>query len=495
VHIIYDEDLEMSARIAFLMPGQGAYLPGRLAWLIDRYDLAAQTLREIDDAARMEGTRPISSLLLDSTAPDLNTLVEADPTAAQLAVFAASLTVHAALTAAGVRADALVGHSLGEITALTAAGGFTIADGTRLLMARARVATAVQTEVGGMMAIDLDAGRTEHLLAGLGDPRLAIAADNSLRQTIVSGPDDALAVLQRVGEALGRYVTRLRVSFPSHHPLLATMAEELHAQIAHIPQHAITQPVFSPILGRWYQPADDLREAVCRALVDPVGFRSAVLTLHSHDTRVYVECGLRSTLTKLAADLLPSAVVVAPFPVEFGNGTDFESSVNQILSATPSTTETRRAVVDRQPMPNELVAALQRHRRDQLADTKIAQEASAGTRSIVDRQRETSPSAPVIEDRQPESSSGAPAIGDRASLLKDLQHLFAEVLEYPDEVLTEDAALEADLGVDSLKQTDLLGRVLRKYGLPETAIAGEDGQYSTLGELADLLMTTLTVRA
>ncbi|HEX4172587.1 MAG TPA: hypothetical protein VHY82_08920, partial [Acetobacteraceae bacterium] len=80
----------MSARIAFLMPGQGAYLPGRLARLIDRYDDAAQTLREIDDTARMEGHSPISSLLLNSTAPDLNTLVEADPAAAQLAVFAAS---------------------------------------------------------------------------------------------------------------------------------------------------------------------------------------------------------------------------------------------------------------------------------------------------------------------------------------------------------------------------------------------------------------------
>ena len=73
--------------------------------------------------------------------------------------------------------------------------------------------------------------------------------------------------------------------------------------------------------------------------------------------------------------------------------------------------------------------------------------------------------------------------------IPELVELYGEALEYPAEVFSENVDLEGDLGVDSVKQTDLLGRVARKYGLPPAPEGLRLSEYRTLGDVVNLVMT------
>jgi acyl carrier protein len=85
------------------------------------------------------------------------------------------------------------------------------------------------------------------------------------------------------------------------------------------------------------------------------------------------------------------------------------------------------------------------------------------------------------------------AAADRAAVLAHLREMYAEALEYPVEAVTEDVELEAELGVDSVKQTELMARVLEHYGLPARRDGFRLAEYDTLGKVADLVCAALSV--
>ncbi|MGW4356838.1 acyl carrier protein, partial [Nocardia sp. NPDC004582] len=90
----------------------------------------------------------------------------------------------------------------------------------------------------------------------------------------------------------------------------------------------------------------------------------------------------------------------------------------------------------------------------------------------------------------PAPPAAAPAQGalDRTQVLTTLREMYAEALEYPIEVLEEDALLEADLGVDSIRQTDLMGRARLLFGLPEPDSSIRTVDFDTLGKIADYVL-------
>jgi acyl carrier protein len=85
-----------------------------------------------------------------------------------------------------------------------------------------------------------------------------------------------------------------------------------------------------------------------------------------------------------------------------------------------------------------------------------------------------------------------PAAVGRAEVVAHLRGMYAEALEYPEEAVTEDAELEADLGVDSVKQTELFVRLAQHYGLPTERDGRGLAEYGTIGKLADLVSVALS---
>lgn len=411
-----------------LFPGQGAHLPGAFACLAAKYDVVDLLLREVDQVAAVYSRAPISPLLLDPEAPGTDELMREDPARAHLAIYASSVVLHHILTEVhGMRSDVLAGHSFGEIAALASGGAFDVRDGARIVAERDAAFERCDVPRGGLLSLRTGTARATHLVAAASTWHTTIAAENSPSQTVVSGPDDELKLIETMAVAAGITTRRLRAPYPFHNRLLHPVADVLAEQISTIPARAPRTRVYSPVLGRYYYDDDDVRQAIVAHLVRPVRFADAVRALFADGADVFVETGARSILCDLAAGSLPGIQTCAPLRTRC-DANEFASRISEITGRSSSAV----------PDPR----------------------------------------------RQPDPVTAAPA--QREQLVELLAQEYANGLGYPLDVFTVEADLEADLGVDSIKQTEIFTRMREKLGLPP-AEGVRVTSLRTLGDVADLL--------
>jgi acyl transferase domain-containing protein len=430
----------MSVRTVILFPGQGAYLPGVLAERVKHVPGAARALEAIDEVVTAHGHRPVGPLLLERDAPSLQDLLAEDGDRLDLAIYATNAVAAELLAGVGVRGDVLMGHSFGEFAALSAAGAVSAADVARMACARIEAFHRAAPPAGGLVALDVPAWRASHLVGVLDEPGLRAAIDNGPDQTVVSGPLEALEKAEKIAADLGVRATRLRAGYAFHNPLLNEAADLFREAVADLHVGAPRTAVFSPGLGRYVSSAEDAREVVERNMTAPVPFYDALLTLFRQGARVFVEAGARQALTGIVRSSLPSAAIAVPLLPSRG---DLDG----------------------------IVASLR--------------EAGVGARTETDGHRvpEGTTDGPPAE---PAPTDGDAEPGGRSRLLAELAELYADDLGFPAEMLTADIDLEADLGVDSAKQTALLERVRRQYGLPALP-GGRRAEATTLENIAALV--------
>ncbi|MGW1409723.1 acyltransferase domain-containing protein [Streptomyces sp. NPDC002403] len=442
----------MVARCAFVFPGQGAYLPAALARLAVDEPLVEETLHLLDAAAVRLGRRVPSRLLLGERAPTLSELADEAPADLHTALFAAEMVLFRIMTERhGIFPDVLLGHSFGELVALTAAGVYGLEDGMALVAARDEAFAACPPERGGMLALETSASRAEGLLVGLGEWEVTLAADNSPRQCVVSGPAEPLGRVRRAAEAVGVRATSLRVPYAFHHRMLAAVAGDFTRRATSLRAGPARHLLHSAILGRRVDGTDAVAELVAAHLVRPTRFTDAVRLLHAEGVGVFVECGPRGVLSDLVTATVPDVRVVAPLRRRV-SGPELSQALGGLttLSTAVVVTGAGKATA---ALPGEGV----------------------GT-------------ATVAEEALP----GAEVLPDRRSIVATLRSLYAAALGYPPEVLTDDADLEADLGVDSIKQTELFAQAAARFGRALPTDGSRLTSYTTLDALAGLLGTLPT---
>ncbi|MFE7615853.1 acyltransferase domain-containing protein [Streptomyces sp. NPDC057496] len=438
-----------------MFPGQGAYLPAVLARLAVDEPLVEEVLRPLDATAVRLGRSAPSRFLLDERAPALSELVDEAPADLHTALFAAEMVLFRLLTERHkLCPDVLLGHSFGELVALTAAGVYEPAEGMALVAARDEAFATRPPERGGMLALAMSASRAEGLLVGLGEWEVTLAADNSPRQCVVSGPAEPLDRVRRAAGAIGVGVTELRVPYAFHHRMLADVAGDFTRRATALRAGPARRLLHSAILGRRVDDTDAVADLVAAHLVRPTRFTDAVRLLHAQGVEVFVECGPRGTLSDLVTATVPGVRVIAPLRRRVG-GPELAESLSGL---TPSlrTTSTPRTTSAPHVPPTPAV-----------------------------------PPAPPESASPPaeETPSGAEALADRRAVVAMLRTMYAAALGYPPEVLTDDADLEADLGVDSIKQTELFARAATRLGRTLPADGSRLTSYTTLDALAGLLST------
>ncbi|MFF5923829.1 acyltransferase domain-containing protein [Streptomyces flavochromogenes] len=501
----------MAVETVFLLPGQGGYTPGLFAG--DDSPEVAEVLGTVDRIAAEFGRGGVSHLLRQPDAPSAADLVRADSFALQLAVFAAAVGSFR-IAERQETPDVVVGHSMGEIAALTVTGAFTPADGARLVCHRSEALLAHCPSDGGMVALELPAARAAHLVGAVADRGLAVAVSNAPRQTVVSGPDEAVKVVARLAEALGVQATRLNAPFPFHSPMLAVAAHAFGETITGIRQHPLRAAVYSPVAGGYVQDDTDLKALLVRQLTTSVGFMAAVRELHADGARRFVECG-RAGLSGLVRRTVPevdttgtaraarSAGGAAPV------GTPTESappaSAPVAAPAPPVLDELRELYASALGYPVEVITGDADLEADLGIDSlkraemlgKVSARFGLGESAVdgrfvaqptladlADLITEVRGSVPAAEAAPVTATEAAP---DPVGVLDELRELYASALGYPVEVITGDADLEADLGIDSLKRAEMLGKVSARFGLGESAVDGRFVAQPTLADLADLI--------
>ncbi|HEX8055007.1 MAG TPA: thioester reductase domain-containing protein, partial [Thermoleophilaceae bacterium] len=283
------------ARVAFLVPGQGAGAAGALAGLLDE-EPVARTLAALAEPLGPLERLPLAALL--EPGPDSEAAL-ARTEHAQPALYALALALGAWWAAHGVEPDAVLGHSVGAYAAAALAGALDPQAGARLVAARGRLMGALP-DGGAMAALAAPRERVERALGALGAPGLAIAAENAPEETVVAGPAAALEALCAQLGASGVRARRLAVSHAFHSPLvepaLAALAGELGRAGLRAPSGTLVSDHSGALAGaELATPGYWLEHA--RA---PVRFAAALRTLGELGADCLVELGPGQTLLGLA---------------------------------------------------------------------------------------------------------------------------------------------------------------------------------------------------
>ncbi|MEU6055955.1 acyltransferase domain-containing protein [Streptomyces xanthochromogenes] len=473
-----------------VFPGQGGFDGMALQQAGHRYPQIRAVFEEIDRVTTEQYGRRVSEVLLDGRPAELPQLLKDAPWVSQLAIYGAGLAAHRILTDRGVRPGALVGHSLGEITALVAAGAYSVEDGALIVLRRTAAIAGLGTRGGSMVALAASPDRAAHLVALVGDPLLAVATENHDTQTVLSGPGDAIEHVRAIAARLGIGCTALDAAFAFHNPALAEAAPAFAEAIEGLTQHAPRVLVHSPILRRAYEPTDDLAQRLADHFTLPVGFSTAIRELYGRGHRTFVETGGRAILSSLVPKALrgiagDDLTVLSTLSVGRGDVLRLPATLTALRDAGLTAGDDELDAVHRRLVPalspGEFAAfwASAGGRITGLAE-ELAQAFHDGTPQ------------PDVTDPAPVADPRPAAVPGRDELLVAVRELYAQALEYPEEVFTPDALLEAELGVDSVKQVELLSRASQQFGLPPRSSDFRLADYGTLGRIVELLHDELT---
>jgi [acyl-carrier-protein] S-malonyltransferase len=287
-------------KYAMLFPGQGSQAVGMLGALGAAYPVVGDTLAEASAALGWD----LARLVREGPVEELNRTERTQP-----ALLAAGVAVWRAWQTHRPQAPvAMAGHSLGEYTALVAAGSLGFADALKLVELRGQLMQgAVPEGQGGMVAVvGLDDAGVEKLCASYtGGLVLEPVNYNAPGQVVVAGQADALAWLEQNAKAAGaRMVVRLPVSVPSHCSLMKSAALQLSGRLTQIPFEAPGVPVLHNLDAAPHPQPVALRSALREQLYKPVRWAQTIQSLSAQGIQLYLECGPGKVLAGLNKRIL-----------------------------------------------------------------------------------------------------------------------------------------------------------------------------------------------
>lgn len=296
----------MPASVAFVFPGQGSQYVGMGRALAEAFPAAQKTLAEADAALG----RPLTALLFEGTEEELRLTWNTQP--AILAVSVACLRVLEQET--GLRPAASAGHSLGEYSALVAAGALGYADALRVVEQRGRfMQEAVPVGTGAMAAVlGLETDQVRSLCEGLSHPGAVVelANDNSPGQAVISGHAAAVEeASRRAKEAGAKRAVPLPVSAPFHCSLMVPAGERLAGVLDAVSIGEPRYPVVANVDARPHAGPAQVRDRLVRQVSQPVRWQDCVRVLGKLGVTRFVEVGPKNVLAGLIRRILPEAAV------------------------------------------------------------------------------------------------------------------------------------------------------------------------------------------
>lgn len=294
---------------AFTFPGQGAQAIGMGKDLAEAYPAAQAVFDEVDDALGEK----LSALIWEGAQEDLTLTANAQP-----ALMATSLAAMAALKVEGVGVDAaafVAGHSLGEYSALAAAGALSIGDTARLLRLRGTaMQEATPVGVGAMAAIlGLDFEAVASLAAEAASGEVCQAAnDNDPAQVVVSGNKAAVERAVELAKEKGaKRAVLLPVSAPFHCALMQPAADRMAEALAAVEIAAPAVPLVANVRAAAVSDPDEIRQLLVEQVTGSVRWRESVAYMAAQGVTELVEIGAGKALSGMARRIDRSLAAIA----------------------------------------------------------------------------------------------------------------------------------------------------------------------------------------
>ena len=281
-------------KLAFLFPGQASQYPGMGKELADRYPAARSVFDEADAALGFS----LSEICFSGSEEALKLTVNTQP-----AILTVSVAAYRVLAEKGVRPDFVAGHSLGEYSALVAAGSLEFADAVRLVRRRGEyMQTAVPEGVGAMAAIlGLAPAQVTEICRKATDGQVVSPANlNSPEQTVISGNAEAVKRAVEMASAGGaKRAVILPVSAPFHSELMRPAQDRLEKDLRQTAFALLRMPLVTNVDAAVITSGEEAREALIRQVTLPVRWEESMRELMEQGVNTFVEVGSGRVLSGL----------------------------------------------------------------------------------------------------------------------------------------------------------------------------------------------------
>jgi [acyl-carrier-protein] S-malonyltransferase len=305
-------------KTAFVFPGQGSQYAGMGREIAERYDVAREVFREADSVLGFS----LSDICFNGPEEALKLTENTQP-----AILVTSIAIYRVLEEKGIRPDFVAGHSLGEYSALVAAGSLKLSDAVGLVRRRGQyMQQAVPVGVGAMAAVlGLEISAVYDVCERASEGQVVSPANlNSPLQTSIAGNREAVeraAVLAK--QAGAKRVIMLQVSAPFHCALMKPAEERLAVDLANLPFDDLRIPLIANVDAAVANRGDEARRNLERQVSRPVRWRESVERLLADGVRRFVEVGPGSALIGMIRSIDKSATIL--------NAED-EKSLENVLS-------------------------------------------------------------------------------------------------------------------------------------------------------------------
>jgi len=281
-------------KVAFVFPGQASQYPGMGRELAEKYPAARAVFDEADQALGFS----ISKMCFDGSEEDLKLTANTQP-----AILSCSIAVFRVLAEKGLAPDFVAGHSLGEYSALVAAGALKFSDAVRLVRKRGTyMQEAVPAGAGAMAAImGLSPAVVADACKRASEGEICSAANlNSPEQTVISGHAAAVKRAVEIASQLGaKRAVILAVSAPFHSALMMPAQVKLEIDLKQTAFAPLRVPLVTNVDADTIETGDEAREALIRQVTMPVRWQESVRLLIDEGVNTIVEVGPGRVLTGL----------------------------------------------------------------------------------------------------------------------------------------------------------------------------------------------------
>lgn len=312
--------------VAFTFPGQGSQAVGMGKALAESYSAARAVFEEVDDALGEK----LSALMFEGPEDQLTLTANAQP-----ALMAVSMAVMRVLESQGFKLEDKVayvaGHSLGEYSALCAAGTFTLTDTAKLLRIRGNaMQAAVPVGQGGMAAI-IGLEHADVLAvceAATTEGACQIANDNGGGQLVISGTKAAVELAAKLASERGaKRAIILPVSAPFHSSLMAPAANAMREALATVQKHQPIVPVIANVRVEPIRDPIEIADLLVEQVTGQVRWRETVEWFASHEVTTLYEIGSGKVLTGLARRISKDVTGVT-----VGNAEEIDAALQSLLA-------------------------------------------------------------------------------------------------------------------------------------------------------------------
>jgi len=292
-------------KIAYLFPGQGSQYVGMAKEFIENFIES----KEVFDLASGIVGYDLAQLCMHGPAEKLNMTENTQP-----AILAASIAILRSLERRGVAAAAAAGHSLGEYTAITAAGGFDLKDAIALVQKRGRYMQEAVPEGTGLMAaiLGMDRAAVEKTCLDASKNGIVSPANyNSPGQIVIAGEKNAVEKAMELAKAAGaKKVVPLAVSVPSHCSLMKQAGDRLARELDAVTINDLRIPIVNNADAKFISTAAELKPSLLRQISSSLYWEDSITRMTSEGFDTFVEIGPGKVLSSLVKRIAKEAKIL-----------------------------------------------------------------------------------------------------------------------------------------------------------------------------------------